>query len=1045
MKKYFTLILENRLWILLAFGLLLLWTVLGINDLNISAVPDISNQQVVVNTKTGAFSPEQIEKIVTFPIEFEMSGLPKVKEVRSLSKYGLSQVIVIFEDDTDIYFARQVVTEKLQIVAGDLPVGLNPQLTPVTTGLGEIFMWTLSLKPGERKDKLNEKEQLQYLRRIQDYTIRPRVKQVAGVAEVDTNGGYNTEIHINYFPDKLKNFGLNTSDVIIALKSIGVSYGGGYIKKQGEQITIRSVTPADNIEDIESYTLKIMPSGKKITIGDVCSVKYESSLRVGAATSAGEETVLGTILMRTGSNSRKVVTEAQKVLDTLKLPEDVQLDIVYNRKFLVDKTISTVEKNLVEGALLVIVVLLLILGNFRAALLVSMVIPVSMIIAFRGMKIFDISANLMSLGAIDFGLLVDASVVFVENFLSKLAKQQGEIKAQQKMALIIDSFQEVARPVIFGLAIIMLVYVPILALEGVEGKMFHPMAKTVLMALSISLIVALLVVPVLIYYFLKTEGGEHKEPFIFSFIQKSYQPALSWALDHRKTSVGLSLAVFAASMILFLNIGSDFVPQLDEGDIVIGLVRDSKQNIDESVRWQKQAEKLIATFPEVETVFSRLGTPESATDPMSPNFADTFVILKKNKNDWPLINGKRRSKDELFTAIADKLKKELPEQAISATQPIEMRFNEILEGSRADITMRIIGPDLDKLIEYAEKGENILKDINGVQAIEFDALTGLTKSRVLDIEINPKAVSLYGLDSEIVNQQMEYAMAGLEVGYYFIDNIKTPVIFHLDEGLRNDLETLKALPVSHPEGGEVPLGKLTDFKFRDKVTTIARLWAERYSAISIYIAGRDISSFVAEAKDKIAQQLDLGPDYRIQWGGQFKNLERARKRLAIIIPITMIIIFLIILKMTNSLVQSLIIFSSIPLGAAGGVFLLFIRQMNFSVSAAVGFIALSGIVVLNSLVLVNYINQLIDEGMNVSRAIREGASSRLRPVAMTALVASLGFFPMAFNTGMGSEVQRPLATVVIGGLVTSTLLTMLIIPSLMSLVMQKQKDSGGNQ
>ncbi len=1038
MTQFFKLILTNKFWVLGVGLAVLAWSLWGLSEVNISAVPDITNKQVMINTKTGSFSTEQIEKIVTYPIETEMSGLPSVQEVRSLSKYGLSQVIVVFSDDTDIYFARQLVNEKLQSVTSLLPDGLSPELGPVSTGLGEIFMWVLELKPDSEKLKLSEKAQLQYLKRIQDYRIRPKLKRLPGVAEVDSNGGFTTEVHVNYSSEGLEQYGLNVSEVIAALNGIGTSYGGSYIKNQGEQITVRSLVPIENLDSIKNVVLKRMPSGKNVLVKDIGSVKFESSPRVGGATYDGKETVLGTILMRVGANSRRVAMAAKKEVENLRLPEDVNLKIVYNREYLVNKTISTVIKNLAEGAFLVILVLMLILGNFKASIIVSLAIPLSMLVALKGMQIFGISANLMSLGAIDFGLLVDASVVLVENFLRRMGHTHPGLTSKERLSLLAESCAEVAKPVIFGLVIIMLVYVPILSLEGVEGKMFEPMALTVLMALGVSLIVAIFITPILLFLVFKGKVGE-KEPILFRYIRRSYEPSLDLVMKYRKMTLLAGLLIFTFSVAVFSRLGADFVPQLNEGDLVIGMVRDSKQNIDKSIEEQKKAEKIISRFEEVDHVFSRIGTPESATDPMSPNFADTFVILKKDKTQWPKVNGKIRTKSELFNSISEKLTQEMEAQDISATQPIEMRFNEILEGSRADITLRFLGPDLDKLIAYAEKGESIVKGIEGVQSVEFDALTGLTKSSVLDIEVSTEKAMNYDLSPTEVNEYVRTSLAGQEIGTFFLDGIKTPFIFHLDESIRNDLEKLKKMPVPLKYGGTIELEKIAEFKLVDKVTTIARRWAERYSAVSIYVGGRDINSLVVEAQEKLESSLSIDSGYSVEWGGQFKNLQRAREKLLFIVPLTLALIFLIIFAMTNSFLQTSAIFSAVPMGLAGGVFLLALRGMNFSVSAAVGFIALSGIVVLNSMVLVNFINQIKESEADFCEAIRKGASSRLRPVVMTALVAGLGFLPMAFNTGMGSEVQRPLATVVLGGLFTSTLLTMLVVPVLLTFILKKSE------
>ena len=649
------------------------------------------------------------------------------------------------------------------------------------------------------------------------------------------------------------------------------------------------------------------------------------------------------------------------------------------------------------------------------------------------MNILDISANLMSLGAIDFGLLVDASVVMIENYLANLEeKKVDNLGVKDRFKLVISSCSEVASPIINGLIIIMIVYIPILSLEGVEGKMFDPMAKTVVLALFGSLLVGLILMPIFILFFIKK--AQHKEPIIFKAIKKSYHYVLEKALNFKLVTVFLSVVFFFVSLFTASHMGMDFMPQLDEGDLVIGLVRDSSQNIDESAIYQTKAEEIILQSPEVDYVFSRIGTPESATDPMSPNFADTFIILKKDKEDWREINGKRITKNDIFIEIKERLEQKLPKQDISMTQPIEMRFNEILEGSRADVTVRIFGSDLETLLSLAEQAKQTVADIDGVQSIEFDALTGLTKSETLKISIDPQVSSLYQKNTEDIMQEVELSLAGMEVGSIFNNGVKYPIILHLDEKYRNDLEYIKNIPISLESSGSAVLDKFSKLEKNKEVTTIARMWAKRYSAISIYLNGRDVSSFVKEAREKLSQSMTLPEGYSFDWGGQFKNIEKAMKKLRIIIPITLLIVFLLILNTTRSLIQSLLIFSAIPLGLAGGILTLYLRGMNLSIPAIIGFIALSGIVVLNSLVLVSFINNLYLKNNNAINAIVEGAKSRLRPVSMTALVACLGFIPMAFNTGAGAEVQRPLATVVIGGLMTSTLLTMVIIPTLMILL-----------
>lgn len=1022
--------LKNRLLVFSVFGALILLGFGAIIHLPIDAVPDITNVQVVVNTKTGALDPGKIEKLVTYPIEAELSGMPGVEDVRSLSKYGLSQVVAVFEEGTSIYFARQLVSERLQAARENIPPGLSPEIAPVTTGLGEVLMYVLEAKPGSSLEKKSEKDRLLYLREIQEYVVRPRLKKIPGVADVDTNGGLLKQIHINFLPNRLRQYGLSLDKFIDKIESLGESFGGGYIQKDGNQIIVRATGAVSSLEEISNLPLSLNVRGKPIRIGDVADVSIDSALRLGAATSQGQETVLGTALMLVGANSREVASRAEDVLkNDLQLPDDVIVKILYSRSHLVNSTIQTVIKNLAEGAFLVIVVLLLLLGNFRASLVVAVAIPLSMLMALKGMGLLKISANLMSLGAIDFGLLVDGSVVLIENIVRRFEELHGKVISQkEKLQIVLEASQEVVKPVVFGLFIIMLVYVPILYLEGVEGKMFRPMAETVLLALGASLVVALFLMPALAYLFVPTSFKE-KEPLLFRFIKKCYSPILHFSLE-RKWVIGLVTIVPAViAIFLFTRLGTDFVPQLDEGDLVINLTRNSRQGINASVIWQKQAEEIIAKFGEVESVFSRMGTPESALDPMGPYLADTFIILKKNKNDWPKIEGKTRTKEELYEAMKEQLAKNNPDQEISPNQPIEMRFNEILEGSRADVSLRIFGPDLDKLLEYTENAEKILKDVKGISEMESDPLTALRKGPVLDVILDNEKLAQYGLSLHDVNGILESAMSGKEVGSFYESDRRFPIILHLPENLRDDVAQIASVPVSLPEGGTIPLSSVATIKEHDQVTTVARSGTKRYSALSIFLKDRDIGSFVSEAKERVQKELKIEPGYQIEWGGQFKNLARARQTLLVIIPITLAIIFLLLIKSFGTLRHAMLVFSAIPFAMVGGVFALYLRGINFSVSAAVGFIALAGIATLNSMVLVSFFNQLRAKGVEIKETVLDGALARLRPVSMTALVASLGFLPMALNTGAGAEVQRPLATVVIGGLFTSTILTLIVVPA----------------
>jgi cobalt-zinc-cadmium resistance protein CzcA len=1041
--------LKNRIWIFAIFAAICLFGAFATVKLPIDAVPDITNVQVVVNTKTKALEPGKIEKLVTYPIETEMAGLPGVEDVRSLSKFGLSQIVIIFEENTNIYFARQLIAERLQNVRASLPEGLTPELAPVTTGLGEVLMYVLEAKPGSQLAAKSEKERLLYLREIQEYTLRPQLKKISGIADVDTNGGLTKQIHINVFPERLEKYGLSLEKLMSKIDSLGESFGGGYIQKDDRQVIVRATGNLVNLSTIENIPLSLNVSGRPVRIRDVAEIAVQNSLRVGAATSQGKETVLGTVLMRIGGNSREVSSSAENAIkNEIKLPPDVEAKIVYSRSHLVNATIKTIVKNLAEGAALVVVVLLLLLGNLRAALVVALAIPVSMLFALKGMEMFGISANLMSLGAIDFGLLVDGAVVLIENVIRRfeLSAAAGIIlNRKDKFKVVLEASREVVKPLVFGLLIIMLVYVPILYLEGIEGKMFRPMAATVLLALGASLLVALLLMPALAYLFIPSKIEHGKEPILFRIIHGGYEPVLNFALARRWMVIPIIAVPAILSMALFFRLGSDFIPQLDEGDLVINLARNTQQDIDTSVRWQKRAEDIIMKFGEVEQVFSRMGTAESALDPMGPHLADTFVILKKDHKQWPRVDGKIRTKDQLFTAIKEELEKDNKEQEVTAAQPIEMRFNEILEGSRADVSLRIYGPDLDKLLEYSSQAKEILAGVKGIGELESDPLTALTKSPMLDVTLNYEKMARYGVSLKEVNSILESSMSGKEVGSFYQEERRFPVIVHLDESLRNNIREISKVPVGLESGGTIPLSSVTDITEHEVVTTVARSSARRYSALAIYLKDRDVGSFVTEAQALVNQKLKMEPGYELSWGGQFKNLEKAKGRLVVIIPITLMLIFILLLRSFGTFRHALLVFSAIPFAMVGGVFSLYFRGINFSVSAAIGFIALAGIATLNSMVMVNFFNQLRAEGTSIANTVFKGALTRLRPVSMTALVASLGFIPMALNTGTGAEVQRPLATVVIGGLITSTILTLVLVPVIYSWIEQRfEKKANAN-
>ena len=1022
MRKFLDTILKNQLTILSLTAAIFLWSAWSIKDMAIDAVPDITNVQVVVSVKTNALDPENIELQVTRPLEIELSSVPNLIDMRSISKFGLAQVTLIFEDHTDLYWARQQVSERFSALS--LPPGLEPELAPISTGLGEVFMYTLETTPESPLHGRSEKERLTELRTIQDYVVKPHLKKVAGVADIDSNGGFVKQIHINFFPEKMEEFGISMQQMQSKLHSIGVSAGGGYIQSANEQVIVRTNPVMKDLATISNLSVGVANSGRAILVSDVAQVRVDHSLRVGAATVGGREGVLGTALMRVGSNGRKVVEGIEAALEELKLPSGVILKPLYTRKFLVDNTIKTVSTSLLEGAVLVVLVLLVLLGSFKAAFIVTLAIPLSMVVAMKGMSILGITGNLMSLGAIDFGLLVDGSVVIIESILAKLALTGAAgIRSKSKIELIKETCVEVMPPVVAGILLIMAVYLPILTLEGVEGKMFRPMAITVLMALGASLVTAVFIMPILAAMFLKEEAGADHDTWFFKKVKQVFIPLFELVLRKPKLFFAGALLLLAASGFLLTRLGSDFVPELDEGDLVLGVTRSARIGIDASVAEQTKLETIIKEFPEVKLLFARLGTPESATDPMGVNLADTFLILEKDRSKWRFA-----TKDALTSALIERLEESFPDVEISSTQPIGMRFNEMLEGSRADLSLRIYGNDLKTLYQYGEKAAKIIEPIRGVESTEQDPLTALRQGPVLDITPDFTQLGLYGITLEELNNAVELALAGQTLGNFVQDNVKYPIVLHLDEQLRDNPKEISKLPIELPMGGTVPLEKLAHVSEEEKVTTIARQWGRRYSALSVNIAGRDIGSLVDEARGKIDKELGLTAGFELSWGGQFKNLERANARLMIIVPLTLLAVFIILLRVFGALAPTLLVFSTVPFAGVGGVIALASRGLNFSVSAGVGFIALIGIALLNSLVLISVLLKE-SESMAASEAVRIGTLSRLRPVLMTALVAGLGFIPMALNTGIGSEVQRPLATVVIGGLVSSTFLTLFLLPA----------------
>ncbi len=1002
--------------------------------LPIDATPDITNVQVQINTEVNSLAPEEIEKLVTFPIEMEMSGVPGMTELRSLSKTGLSQVTLVFGEDTDIYRARQLVSERMQNVAEELPPGITPKLAPISTGLGEIFYYVVDYKDDAPGKPATRTAQLMELKLIHDFVVKPSLRTVPGIAEVNASGGYEKQIVVQPRPDALLATGITFSDLAEVVGENVENAGGGSVQIGGEQIAIRADSRVQTAKEISELPIKFRGAATSpLLVRDVADVGIGSSLRTGSATYNGKEAVLGAALMLAGENSRIIAKRVAAKLEEIKpkLPPGVTITTVYDRTELVDRTIATVEKNLFEGAILVIVVLLGLLGNWRAALIVALAIPLSFLFAITGMVRFGVSGNLMSLGAVDFGLIIDGAVVMVENIVRRLGMRQHELHRtltlEERMHTVLSA-AKVGRPTFFGVFIITIVYVPILSLTGIEGKMFKPMALTVIFALIGALILALTLMPVLCSYFLRGKITE-EDNFLIRAAKAVYRPTLAVALRLRWIFVGVAIALFVGAAVLFPRLGAEFVPQLDEGSYAAHMIRTTSIGLDAAIAMQERSEKILKErFPEVTYTFSRIGTSEVATDPMGVNVADTYIFYKPF-DQWPKDeHGHTPTKDEVATRMAGELAAQLPAESHLFSQPIEMRFNEILEGTRADIAVKVFGDDYAEIERIASEAREILEQVPGAADVEFDALG---KAPMLEIKLRRDAMTRYNVHASEVNATVATALAGTEAGVIVDGNRRYPIVVRLPENLRAAFDELKHLPLrSSHEEGVITLGQVADFVITEKVNTIAREFGQRRAAIMVNLRGRDVESFVLEARAKVNEAIKLPPGYTIEFGGQFKNLQEARARLGVIVPVALAVIFLLIFLAFGSLRQALLVFSGIPLAITGGVFALWLRDLPFSISAGIGFIALSGVAVLNGVMLVSYFNQLRELGRTVREATIEGSLTRLRPVLMTALVASLGFLPMALAHGAGAEVQRPLATVVIGGIVSATFLTLVLLPAL---------------
>jgi cobalt-zinc-cadmium resistance protein CzcA len=1041
-SRILVLAIQHR-WIVVVFAVIAV--VLGawsLAQLPIDAVPDITNKQVQVNTVAPALSPAEIERQVTLRIETALTGIAGLQNTRSISRNGFSQVTAVFTERTDIYFARQQVNERLIELRPNLPPGVDPKMGPISTGLGEIYMWTVDFAPNvlnaaeyvtpEGERLTTEVERGGYLRTVQDWIIRPQIKGVPGVAGIDSIGGYIKQYHVHPDTAKLIALGLSFADVVKSIEANNVSRGANIIERNGEGIAVRTGGRLETLADVGEVVVSTR-GAVPVRVRDVASLDIGGEIRTGSASENGHEVVVGTALMLVGSNSRTVANTVDARLDQVRrtLPAGIEVKTVLNRTQLVNSTIETVATNLGEGAFLVIFVLFVMLGNFRAAFITALVIPVTMLLTATGMLQGRISANLMSLGAIDFGLIVDGAVIITENALRHLAERQAAagrlLSTSERLQTVQNSAEEMIGPSVYGQAIIILVYLPLLTFTGVEGKMFEPMALTVIFALIAAFVLSLTLVPALIAIFV-TNRVREGDNFAVHRLKIAYAPLLRRTIAHPLPAIATAILLFAGAMLQFARLGQEFIPTLDEKNLAMHALRIPSTSLTQAQTMQLDVEEKISVLPQVAFVFSKTGTAEIASDPMPPNASDTFIILKPQKQ-WP---DPGLSREALVEQIATAVR-ELPGNNYEFTQPIQMRFNELLAGVRGDVAVKVFGEDFEQLLRAAGQISAILQATKGATDVKVEQASGLS---VLEIKVDKAAIARRGLSLAAVQDVIGTAIGGRDAGMVFQGDRYFEIVVRLPDLVRHDLDALKNLPVSLPLTGagttpqSVPLSQLAAFDFSEGPNQISRENGKRRVVVTANVRDRDIASVVNEARSKIDAEVKLPPGYWLTWGGQYENLVAARQRLAIVVPACFALILMLLFSALGSLREALLVFSAVPLALTGGVLALWIRGMPFSVSAAVGFIALSGIAVLNGLVMLTFIKQLMAEGRDRRVAIYEGALTRLQPVAMTALVASLGFVPMALATGTGAEVQRPIATVVIGGLISATLLTLFVLPAL---------------
>ena len=1014
-------------------------------NLIIDAVPDITNVQVQINSEAQGYSPFEVEQRITVPIELFLSGLPGLESTRSLSRYGLSQVTVVFEDGTDVYFARQLVSQRIQESKEKLPTGINPTMGPIATGLGEILMFTIGNEPNAK-----QKKSLQELREIQDWIVKPQLRTVPGVVEINAIGGAVKQIVVTPNLDRLRAFQLSLDDIALAVARNNANVGAGFVERSGEQFLLRVPSQIEDPQEINRIIVGVH-DGVPLFIRDVATVEIGSELRTGAATGNGEEIVLGTVFMLIGENGQTVSDRVSQKLSEVKnsLPNGVEIKTVYNRSDLVNSTLHTVSKNLIEGAVLVIAILFIALGNLRAALITACVIPLSMLMTIFGMSQGKLSANLMSLGALDFGLIVDGAVILVENCIRRLGdaqqKRGNELSEPDRLEIVYEASSEVRQATMFGEIIIMIVYVPILALSGIEGKMYHPMALTVLLALSAAFILSLTFVPAAVAIFVSGKIKAHG--VWFDTLQSTYRSILSLLMRAPLVVGSFALIFFVGSLFLFTRLGAEFMPSLDEGDIALHALRIPGTSLTQAVKMQHELEEVIQSVPEVSHVFAKIGTAEIATDPMPPSVADGFIIMKP-RDQW---ESPKKSKQTLVSEI-EKLVTAIPGNNYEFTQPIQMRFNELIAGVRSDVAVKVFGDDAKILEEQAQAIKKILMTVPGAADVKVEQVTGLP---MISIKPDRFRMDQLGLNASDLQDTVKTAYAGEEISRYYQGDRNFPIVLRLSENDRQQTEVLAHLPiplqeelatskpsfetaragitVETPGRAYVQLGDVAHIEQMEGPNQISRENGKRRVVVTANVRDRDLGTFVEDAQTKVSQNLRLTPGYWLGWGGQYENLISAKTRLSVVVPLVLLSVFGLIYFTFQSLPYTLLVFSGIPFALSGGIVSLWIRDIPFSISAAVGFIALSGVSVLNGLVLVSFTRQLLASGHEFVSAIIEGAVSRLRPVLMTAMVASLGFVPMAISQGTGSEVQRPLATVVIGGIISSTILTLLVLPVLIRL------------